>query len=113
MPSTFYRAGDPFSLQAEICSPDRARPGTPFVVMLDVGIGEYWFYPSWAHYPPDFDYLTLNLEQGSTLMEVIPEFPWPAGAGSMNNVMFHGAILDPGFTQILGRLSTVTFGFDS
>ncbi len=47
IPDDYVSPGEAFYCRAEICNPDTVWEGAPFVALLDVGIGEYWFYPSW------------------------------------------------------------------
>ncbi len=113
IPSDYFRPGDIFWLNALICNSD----STPyqdinFFVILDIGIGEYWFYPDWVHYPPDISYVTIDLDSGERrYVEIIPEFVWPSGVGSYDNVIFWGAITDPQITHVIGHLDYVKFAY--
>jgi hypothetical protein len=104
--------GDTFWCKARICSPTESRQDQPFFALLDIGIGEYWFYPSWAHYPPDIDHETLYLPIGVTERWVLSEFTWPdTGSDSFDYIFFYAAILNQEMTSIVGDFGTVQFGY--
>jgi len=79
--------------------------------LLDLGINEYWFYPSWKHYPPDVDYAVFDFSQGVTAVDVIAPFVWPEGTGSASGILMHAALLDEQLTAIQGVMDTVVFGY--
>ncbi|MBN2056198.1 hypothetical protein JW905_14835, partial [bacterium] len=104
--------GDTFWILAGVCNPDLPVPAAPFVAMLDIGIGEYWFFPRWLHWPPDFDFLPTDLETGVTSIQVLAPFTWPdTGADSLDGITMYGAILTTDMTAIHGEIGSVSFGF--
>lgn len=109
MPSTFYNAGDPFSLGAIVNNPGPHGGTAPLVIVLDV-MGSYWFYPTWTN---AFAYDNYSLVHGAVGINVIPSFNWPAGAGTLNGLHFYGALLTTDFSSIWGLYDSVTFGFSS
>ena len=112
MPSHYYEPGDICWLKAYICNPGPDTPYVNFFVVLDIGTGDYWFYPGWVHYPPDIDFEPIpELAIGSTEKEIIPEFNWPYNVGSYSGIRFIGAITDQNITRILGEYSTWEFGY--
>jgi hypothetical protein len=112
MPADHFNAGVQCYLNAIVHNPGESIPNTPLVVMLDIGTGDYWFAPSWAHYPWDVDWLTINAEHGSITHEIIPEFTWPDNVGgSASGIVFWGAMLNPEATQLVGTLGYWTFGY--
>ncbi len=113
MPSTYYRPGDIFYLIAYIGNNEgHTLQNIPLFVILDINTGDYWFYPSWKHYPNDIDYFLFEeLPIGITTKTIIQEFVWPQVEGSMSGIKFHGAITDSNITKILGIFSTLEFGY--
>jgi predicted outer membrane repeat protein len=113
IPREYVCPGQTFYCKALICSEEMALTPAPFIAMLDLGTGEYWFYPSWAHYPPDIDWQHVNLFPAVELpIDVLPEFTWPdTGSSSFEGISIISAILNPQMTEILGDMATVTFGY--
>ena len=112
MPSHFFRTGDICWLKAYICNPGPDTLSVNLFVVLDIGTGDYWFYPNWVHYPPDIDYEPIpQLQIGVTEKEIIPEFNWPENVGSNSGISFIGAITDEGITKIIGDYSRWEFGY--
>lgn len=81
-----------------------------FFVILDPGIGVYWFWPSWNRWPDKIDYIPLNDFRG-TRTEVILDFVWPNVSDSLNGVLFWGALSDPEITEAIGYVDRVEFGY--
>lgn len=113
MPSDYYRPGDICWLKAYLCNPGPDLiENIRLFVLLDIGTGEYWFYPSWTHYPPNIDSeLIEQLDVGTTEKTIIEEFTWPSSAGSMENISFIGAMTDYNITQLIGKFDTFVFSF--
>jgi serine protease len=114
IPDDYVSPGETFYCHAQICNTGRRKNLQPFVAMLDIGINEYWFYPSWSHYPPDFDYAILERLEGAsyTLVQVIPEFTWPdTGNSSYSNITIFSALLTKDLTSVLGEIGSATFGY--
>jgi hypothetical protein len=109
---SYVSPGETFWLYASCCNPGDPRQNAPFVAMLDIGIDEYWFYPSWAHYPPDFDFKPLFLDTGIWIEEIFPEFTWPdTGQSSFDGINIYAAFLTPDMTDIDGEIAVATFGY--
>jgi len=101
-----------FWCYAEICSPAGPLTQVPFVALLDIGINEYWFYPSWAHYPPDIDGVALNLEQGINVEVILPFFVWPdTGDSNLSGIFLYAAMLTQDGSALLGRLGSAEFSY--
>jgi len=111
MPSHFFRMGDLCSLIARAHNPGGPIDQAPLVVLLDVGIGEYWFWPSWGHYPPEFDFSYALVSAGVSDHVIIPEFQWPDIEGSLSGAWFLGAVLTPDMTAIVGEYGQWEFGY--
>ncbi len=113
MSSHYFKPGDICYLNAYICNPNTNSINVNLFVVLDIGNGtDYWFYPNWVHYPPDINFKPFpTLPFGVTTEEVIPQFNWPSGVGSLTGLAFIGAITDENITQILGKMDIWNFSF--
>jgi predicted RNA-binding protein len=109
-PSDYIRPGDQWSLDLEVCNPD-APFSLPLVIMLDVGIGEYWFWPTWKHYPPDIDYGTPDIETGLNSVLIIAPFEWPDTGSSSATFWFISAFLDETLSSLASDVLTGTFNY--
>jgi hypothetical protein len=113
MPSHYFREGDICWLTATITSMRSFH--APFVVLLDVGTGEYWFYPSWVKYPESIDYVMLDLHEGvNGPMTIIPEFTWPAVSRPSPRdecCYFYAAVLSQDFKEIISNLAEWCFQY--
>ncbi|MCD4655771.1 WD40 repeat domain-containing protein, partial [bacterium] len=74
-----FHPRDQFYLSAKAVN---GRSFTPVIngnlyVMLDPGIGEYWFWPGWAHWPSDIDFVSISLAYGETDFFQVLDFTWP------------------------------------
>jgi len=104
--------GEEFWCQADICSPAGPWNNAPFVALLDIGAADYWFFPHWRQYPPDFDYLLLDIPHGLMQLWVLEPFAWPdTGDSSFQPIWIHGALLTEDMSSIAGEMDTVTFGY--
>lgn len=79
----------------------------PLLVVLDV-YGHFFFAPSFSS---TFDYYKMVFSPGTTSVTVLPEFGWPAGAGSGTATFYAGA-MDPTMAQMISNLETVEFGWE-
>ncbi len=111
MPKSMYQPGDIFYCKLYAANPGDAIPGLKLVALLDVGIGEYWFWPSWSHFSPDMDYEEINLGTGVTERWILPEFNWPQGTGTGSGVMIYAALLNSSMSSIVGEMDVVEFGW--
>ncbi len=110
MPETQFSPGDGCSCEVTVCNPDQAvLRNHPLFVLLEIA-GTYFFAPSFS----DFDhYLDAYPEYppGETMIEVLPSFPWPEGAGSFSGARFIAALTDPNIQVIVGEMDTFEFGW--
>ena len=113
MPSTLFHSGDTCFCTAHVNNPGNIIDEAFLFVLLDVGIGEYWFWPHWLQYPPSIDYQSITVPTGSTPYEILDSFSWPTGTGSAENIKFIGALVDKDMTQIIGEPDELTFGWQS
>jgi len=112
MPSSLYRPGDICWCTATVCNAEaQALEGNPLWVILDV-FGTYYFAPSFSQTPENYLAQYPRFEVGETVVEVLPSFTWPEGAGSANGVVWYGALTDPQVTTLVGELGSFTFGWE-
>jgi len=111
MPGVEFHPGDPCWLTAEVCNPGAAAGSAPMAVLLDIGTGDYWFWPSWSQYPPAIDIGAVDLAHGCQQVEIIPEFAWPPDTGGATGLTFYGALLTEDLTALLGALGQWEFGY--
>lgn len=80
-------------------------------IALDAGIDEYWFWPSWSHWPSEFDSVPVYLVSGEQRDFEILNFIWPdTGTSVSNSLAFWGVILGSDQTT-LSNIAHVGFGF--
>jgi len=104
---TLFHEGDPFVLDAFISNPGPLTyPDSPFVVILDV-YSLYFFYPDWTD---NFNYEIFEVDVGR-IEKTILDFTWPDVQGSVDGVKIYGALLTPGFSDIIGDWDMVSFGW--
>lgn len=107
MPATMYSPGDPCACTVFVCNPGtETYAGTPVFAVLDV-YGNYYFAPAFS----DFDRYLMDVVPGESEIEVLPEFIWPAGAGSASGIIWYAAMTNPGMTELFGTMDTFTFGW--
>lgn len=109
MPYDEYNAGTTCYCRVHVCNTD-TLPFTdvPVFVILDV-YGTLFFAPSFGA----FDYYADPLPPGMSTIDVLPEFPWPAGAGEAHGINFYAAMTNPEMTELLGEMDMITFGWNS
>ena len=101
-----FHPGDLFQFIAEIFNAD-PEPHTykPLVVLLEVE-NQFFWYPDWTE-----QFETTQIEPGYTTLFIL-DFSWPETGSSYDGVTFYGALLNPEFTEIVGRWDMVTFGWE-
>ncbi len=110
LPETEIYRHSPFWLEAAVINPSDDIASAPFVCVLDV-LGQYFFYPSWSAYPPDFDYSDEALPVGTTRLVLIPEIEWPDGAGELSGIFFHAAVLTDDMSALRGNMASIEWGY--
>ena len=75
--------GTPFGLSLHVQNSTQSFPDADLFIALDIGTGDYFFYPSWCHYPSEIDWEDTSfpapLDETRT---ILPEFSWPTGCGN-------------------------------
>ena len=109
---TYVSPGDTFYCTAAVCNGGGAVTDVPFCALLDIGVGEYWFYPSWTHYPPGFDFQLHSLPSGERSIEVIAPFRWPdTGGERLAGIRIYAAFLSVSLDALASTLGMAEFSF--
>ncbi len=111
MPSEMFHAGDPCSCIVHVCNATGAvMTGYPLFVVLDV-YGNYYFAPSFSSFDSYLDDYP-SFPEGLAEIQVLPQFEWPAGAGSADSIIWYAAFTDPSMSELFGTMSSWTFGWE-
>jgi len=111
MPAQHFSPGDVCWLSALLNNPGQPITRIPLVILLDIGVSEYWFWPSWTKYPSNFDYQDVCCPQGETAVPVILPFAWPDTADGATGLTFYGALLTSDLTAIAGDMGQWQFSY--
>ena len=112
MPSTYFKPGQTCYLKVIVSNPGPVQYNLNLFIFLDINTGDFWFFPTWTHYPPDFDYISIQmLPIDRVVFYAIEPFTWPENAGSYDTCRFWGALTDANITQIVGQYSFWQFGY--
>jgi len=108
---SFFSPGDHFLLTAAACNAGDAPLAIELYVLLDIGVGEYWFWPGWVHYPPETAAMPLVLSPSERSEHNVLDFTWPdTGGQSLSAIHFWAALLDARMA-IIGEIGHAEFGF--
>jgi hypothetical protein len=114
LPAEMFHPGETFYLDAVLRNGGPEIPGVQAYIVLDVW-GELFFWPSWSHYSEEtgegIDFVALDLPVGVFSARIIDAFAWPETGASGSDLWFYGAIVDPERGEIVGRLSSLRWGF--
>ncbi|MBN2053387.1 hypothetical protein JW905_00610, partial [bacterium] len=102
-----YRAGDPFLLTCRTVNRGFTVEVDHYIV-LDV-YGDYWFWPAWT---PDLAAVWRHYGQDWDQTEVILDFTWPSAAGAASDILFWGALLEPGGWALMSNVAMCSFDFE-
>ncbi|MCD4652601.1 hypothetical protein K8T06_01555, partial [bacterium] len=73
MPHNYFAPGDPCNLKLSILNGGSEKQGIPLWTILEFA-GQYFYWPSWDS---NTDYRRINIPKGETIIDLLPEFPWP------------------------------------
>lgn len=107
MPSDFYRPGDTFYVDVYLCNMDGVEYQVPLFVILEV-YGTLFFAPTFT---PFDKYDVVLPANDQIVINVLPPFNWPQGAGTASGINFFAAMTDPQITQLFGEMDSQTFGW--
>jgi len=107
---TWFGPGDRYLLSAVYQSGEPAEFSAMLYIVLDPGFGQYWFWPSWAEYPPDIDGQPVKPRPGDRVEFTVLDFIWPTVDGSLADIRFWGALVH-GSDTIIGELGMVQFSY--
>ena len=109
MPAPIFHPGDVCWCHAIVCNAEgHTLTGYPLFVILDV-LGSYFFAPTFG----DFAFYDRSFEPGESTIEVLGEFNWPPGTGTLDGIIWYGAFTNPAMTDLFGELGIFSFGWDS
>ena len=111
MPKTTFYPGDEFWLNdiISVNSYSNHISGYLFLI-LDSGTNEYWFWPDWVHYPPDYNNLPFYFDSnGKLIFNVIKPFNLPDNIGTFQNLTFLSFITDTNLTKLISNIDATTF----
>ena len=111
MPSNVYHSNDLLWLRAVILNKsEQSYLNIRLFVFLDIDTGEYWFYPSWTHYPPDFDSEVIDIYAKEEITkEIIKPFYLPQLNQSIENCKFWGALTDFSISYLITDYDEISF----
>lgn len=106
MPSRLFSPGDIFSADATFWNNDgQSYQAAPFFVLLQVG-DTYLFLPEFNA----FSYYSIDLPGEDSVINLIPEFTWPAGAGE-GSASLLAALTNPQMTDLQWNLVIYDFSW--
>jgi len=112
MPAVIFNPGDDCELLAFVSNDGQvAVDNVPLFVVLDIGVGSYWFWPSWRQYPPDSDFRVESFLPGDRMIQIIDLFSWPAGVGQLSGIQFLGAVTDGSITRLISNVGSWEFSY--
>ena len=82
--------------------------GYPLFVILDV-LGSLYFAPGFTKELDAYLELYPYFALGETHIDILSEFLWPEDVGAASGIIWYAAILDPGFTAIVGDWASWEF----
>lgn len=107
-----FLPGDFFWLKAQVHNhSSETHVDHNLFILLDVGIGIYWFWPTWVDSETGVDWEMISIEPGVQTRTIFEPFPWPDGVGSAKDFIFYGALVDEDVTRIIGEMATVSFSY--
>ena len=103
-----FSAGDICNVILHICNtePDMFYD-VPMFVILDV-YGALFFWPDYS----DFDYMYLDIIQGYSTLQILPDFEWPADVGAASGIHWYAGMTTPEIDDLIGEFGMWTFGWE-
>lgn len=111
MPSTCFIPASTFSMEAIIHNTGETYSNAKLFAALTIGTGDYWFFPSWTHYPDSLDWETTTFEASADrTASIVPSFPWPEGTGDFSGAMMISAVVSQ-TGDLISNVETIEFGW--
>ncbi len=113
MPADHYCPGDSCWLNAILHNhTESSYNSCKLFVLLDIGMGYYWFHPEWKQYPPELSWTVIDHWNPGVRCEVIlSNFTWPDDCGQLYNLQFFGAVTDQNVSEMIGEPDSWSFGY--
>lgn len=107
MPLQSYQPNDLCYCNVSVCNPtDTTYTDIPVFAILDI-LGNLYFAPDYS----EFNFYSTQIPPGETLINVLPQFQWPSGAGTLGGVNWYAAMTDPDISELFGESGLFTFGW--
>jgi len=107
MPADAFAPGDTCYCRVRVCNAGEFRQDDLRVfVILDV-YGSLFFAPDFS----DFSYFQPVLMPGETILEILPVFSWPPGAGSADSIFWYAGITGTDMQSLIGEIDIFEFGW--
>lgn len=111
IPTTYVHPFDDFWIDLFVNVPSAPLADVNLVFMLDI-YGDYFFWPSWTHYP-SLDWQSYEtIDTGDWYIEILPLFQWPdTGRNSTSNMYLYGMFLDDSRNNVISNVAIVNWGY--
>jgi len=107
MPSDDFGPGDLCYCRIRVCNAgSETQQDLPVFVILDV-YGSLFFAPDFS----EFNFYSPILEPGATVIDVLPEFFWPSGAGAADSIFWYAGITGEDMQSLIGDIDVFEFGW--
>jgi hypothetical protein len=105
------RPFDDFGIDLYVNVPSVPLSNVNLVFMLGI-YGDYFFWPSWAHYPTlDWQYYE-TIDPGYWYIEIVPSFIWPdTGRNSTSSLYLYGMFLDDSKNYVISNIAIVNWSY--
>lgn len=107
--SSLFHPGDWFVLNVTAVNNTAVKLQSNLFVFLDLGFDNYWFWPTWVHYPPDLDFLSIKIDEFDSRIFSLLAFTWPNMSTPVHNVAIWAGMTDLQNTDSLGHIDRIDF----
>lgn len=103
--------GSPFQLNLDARNAGPEYSEARVFIAVNIGTNDFWFYPSWAKYPPATDFFVTDIAPYSNnILNIIPPFLWPEDVGEFFNAAFYAAVIS-NEGSLISNVPVTTFGW--
>ena len=107
MPSHLFKPGDKASCIGSVWNPhEYGFDEYLFFAVLDIW-GTFYCAPSYNM----IDYYYLDCNPGLTEIQIMPEFTWPSGVGSVSGIVWYAGLVNPEMTELVSEIGVFDFGW--